>query len=332
MRSLSNSSRNCEILAEREQYVEKCGTAKPFSLSALLVGNTDRPEFREARLCLEQWCTVYPADNVAAAIAILDTENFSPEFIVIAQAYPSQFSLPAIDRLRRRAPLAQVLGLMGSWTEGEMRSGSPWPAIVRNYGHQWTPRCNREMERLVQGGGCAWTLPATATEEERLSWDVSRDVCPSLRPANAQKPHSPRTGLIAIYSSSFEMADWLASACQRYGFATVWQRWPQAARLTGTTAAIYDATDLNRREALELQRLAESIRPVPVIALASFPRHEQRRRAASAGAAALLSKPLGLQDLLWQINALLSRPAKPDDAAKVSSPASLRDTPLPQSE
>ena len=68
----------------------------------------------------------------------------SPDVIVVAQAFPGQFSHQAIDRLRRLAPLARMVGLMGSWCEGEMRTGSPWPArradVLASMGGPLRPR------------------------------------------------------------------------------------------------------------------------------------------------------------------------------------------------
>ena len=99
------------------------------------------------------------------------------------------------------------------------------------------------------------------------------------------------------------MAEWLSAACRRRGLATLWQRAPSADRVTGAAAAIFDASDLADDECADLQRLAAALRPAPVVALLAFPRAEHCRRALSAGAAAVLSKPLAVEDLFWQIDA-----------------------------
>ena len=79
------------------------------------------------------------------AEAILAAGRFVPDVIVVAQAFPGQFSLDEIDRIRGLAPLARLLGLLGSWCEGEVRTGLPWPAVIRiplsgsfyQYFHWW---------------------------------------------------------------------------------------------------------------------------------------------------------------------------------------------------
>jgi len=68
------------------------------------------------------------------------------------------------------------------------------------------------------------------------------------------------------------------------------------------TAAIFDGSDLRGTECDELRHLAAALRPAPVIALLDFPRIEDHHRALCAGAAAVLSKPLSVDDLFWQLD------------------------------
>ena len=91
------------------------------ALSILLLGDVRRTEFLEARAGLDRWGDVTEFSDVDSASAALAAGLLSPDVIVVAQAFPGQFSHRAIDRLRRLAPLARVVGLLGSWCEGEMR-------------------------------------------------------------------------------------------------------------------------------------------------------------------------------------------------------------------
>ena len=258
-------------------------------LSILLLGDTDRIEFADVRVDLNCWGEVQAFNQVAAAAAALAEGQFAPDVIVAAQAFPGQFSHAEIEHLRRLAPLARVVGLMGSWCEGEMRTGSPWPGVVRTYWHQWTARCHREFGRLARGERCPWMLPPTATEEERLLVD-----------ATERRPRCD--GLVVIRAPSRETAQWLSAACRSRGFATIWHRSPSAARVEGALAAIFDAADLGAEPCNNLNRLVETLQPAPVIALLAFSRAEDRRQALAAGAAAVLSKPLAVEDLFWELD------------------------------
>jgi DNA-binding NarL/FixJ family response regulator len=262
-------------------------------LSILLLGRTDRTEFEPARRAVQELAAVYEFDETDAAAAALAMSEITPDVIVVAQAFPGQFSHQAIDRLRRLAPLSRVVGLMGSWCEGEARTGWPWPGAVRTYWHQWAARSNRGLRRLALGQACSWGLPLTATEEERLL-------------ANTAERWPRRSGVVVIHARSHETADWLSAACRSRGFATVWQRTSSAARVEGATATIFDASSLHEEEFDDLRRLAAAAHPAPVVALLSFPRVEDRQLALSAGAAAVLSKPLVVDDLFWELDRLAS--------------------------
>ena len=265
------------------------------NLSILLLGDTDRTEFREAEACLQRCGSVHHFSSTATASTALAEGQLVADAIVLAQAFPGQFSHQAVDRLRRLAPLARVLGLMGSWCEGEMRTGSPWPGAVRTYWHQWPARCERELQRLAQGHGSSWALPVTATEEERLLADTT-----------VAWPR--RQGLIVIHSRCAEVHDWLSAACRSRGYSTVWQRPPDLTRIEGAAAALFDGSDLSGEEADRLRRLTAALRPAPVIALLNFPRIEDCNHAIAAGATVVLSKPLAVDDLFWELESRVQSP------------------------
>jgi hypothetical protein len=296
----------------------------PLPLTILLVGDATRPEFRDARAQLERRGSVDAFDNVDAAVVALEQGRVAPDVIVVTQAFPGQFSHAAIERLRRVAPLARVVALLGSWCEGEMRSGRPWPA-VRTYWHQWAPRCRRQFQHLVRGESCSWALPPTATEEERVLADASgqwpvasgRNEVDSwqsavgseseitspqpLAPSPSSNPPSPfplpPSSFVLIRSRSREMWSWLSAACRTRGGAAVWQRDGNVVEAIGATAAIFDATDFGATESAELRRLAAALQPAPVVALLSFPRIEDHHRAIQSGASVVLSKPVAVEDL-----------------------------------
>jgi len=258
-------------------------------ITILLLGDTDRPEFREARDALTRSGRVIGFPRPEAAEAALQQQRLVPEVIVVAQSYPAQFPYEAIDRLRRLAPLARVLVLLGSWCEGEMRTGQAWPGVVRTYWHQWRPRSANQLALMGRGARSAWALPVTATEEERLLLTTA-------------EPAAKRQGLIAIRTHSFETADWLAAACRSCGLATVWLRPPRPARVDGPTAVLFDGSDARDEEMREIERLSTLFAPVPVIALLDFPRIGTYRRVRGAGAAAVVSKPFHVEDLFWELD------------------------------
>jgi len=273
---------------------------EPF-LSILVVGPTERREFVEARAALGRFGRVVDVPTTRAAREILRQEGFVADLIVVAQAFPGQFSPASIDRLRAASPVSRILGLMGSWCEGEMRTGAPWPAVIRAYWHQWIPRAGRQCLQLRQGNTSGWALPVTAGEEERLLADV--EVVPPTR-----------GGLAVITTWHFMMYDWLAEACRRAGMSSVWTRPGDALCAEEVGVVLFDGTECTEDEAVEIGRLAERFAPAPVVALLDFPRVEDRDRARLAGAMAVISKPLALEDLYWHLDANRQPPVPESDA------------------
>ena len=269
-------------------------------LSILLIGSTDRLEFRRAREALFAAGRVTSVAGADSAEASLAAGEIVPDVIAIAQAYPAQFPHAMLQRLRQLAPLTPLVVLAGSWCEGEMRSGNPLPGAVRVYWHQWQPRCDQHLRRMRQGQRSAWGLPVTATEEERLL--LQSETTASLAAGGTA---SQGRGLIAIDTPRFEMEDWLSAACRSRGHSTVWLRPPRPARVKGAAAAIFDGSDCRGKEFDRLRRLADTLAPAPVMALLDFPRIEDHGRALAAGAAAVISKPALVDDLFWELDRML---------------------------
>jgi hypothetical protein len=257
-------------------------------IAVLLVGDARRGEFREACASLEALVHTTCAADLDQAAVLLDAGLPPPELIVLAQSRPGEFSAAAVDRLRRAAPLARLVALLGSWCEGELRTGRPLPGAIRVYWHQWLPRFQQDLERIRRGWCPIWGLPATAGEDERLL--LAKGL-----------PLAPRQGLVVIAARQFAMADWLSAACRLAGYATVWLQPSRPVRIAGAVALLWDGDDCPHRREAELERLRAEFGPVPILALLDFPRMGDRDEVLAAGAAALLSKPLLVDDLLWSL-------------------------------
>jgi len=270
------------ILASRRE------TAPPASLPVMLVGDAGHGEFRSAIEMLERYCELTIARDLATALDELRRAASAASLMVIAQTRPGEHSAAQLDALRRAAPLAPFVNLLGSLCEGESRSGSPWPGAARVYWHQWRQRALPELAALRAGRTSSWSLPATASDEERL-------LC------SASEPFARRQGLVAIASENFEMADWLAGACREQGFAAVRTSVSLAVKTSGVAAVLWDSGLAGEANASDLTALQGVFPGARVIALLDFPRIEHYERLLAAGAAAVLSKPVMLAELFGQL-------------------------------
>ena len=268
----------------------------PPAVPILVIGDLRRREFREAAEAIRHGGDVMTVPSLSEAEDALATGRAQAAVIVLAQAYPGQFPARAVGRLRALAPLARVVGLLGSWCEGEARSGSPWPAAIRVYGHQWVAVWESELGRLRSGAATSWALPVTASEEERILFQASGP----LREAPGR-----RGGVVAAATPSLEMYELLSAICRRRGLSVAWLRPDRPCRLDGAAAVLFDATDLNGAERSALRRIGEQLRPARTVVLMDFPRVEDRARARTAGAVAVISKPFSLEAVDWHLDRVL---------------------------
>jgi hypothetical protein len=218
-------------------------------ISTLLIGDLDRPEFQGVVEFLGTFGKVHRFLDVATAAGVLASGEIVADLTVIVQLYPGEFSQTAIDRLRAASPLSRIIALLGTWCEGEMRSGQPWPAVVRRYWHQGWGAIGEEIRRLARGDCPHWGLPLTATEEERLLAETAprRTDCESAsenrQVGNLPHVNPPRKGLIGIAARRYESFDWLAAACRHQGYAALWLRGPSYLLLEGFSSIFVEGTD-----------------------------------------------------------------------------------------
>jgi hypothetical protein len=257
------------------------------SLSTLLIGGFEQPEFRAAAEMLVRRTAVRRVLRPEFALAECQTADEFPDLIVLAQSRPGEFDFAALHRLRRWAPLARVISILGSWCAGETRSGTPLTGVVRVYWHEAAAYLTRELEHQQAGRCPDWGLPFTATEFDRVS---PVDLEPDLRV----------TRTIAIHSANCELANWLERTCRAWGYSAAWFRPGSMPALASTAAIIWDAWRLDEAELAQLHARAS----VPQMVLLDFPHWEDRQRAIEAGATVVLAKPLRLDDLRWHLDRL----------------------------
>ncbi len=270
----------------------------------LLIGEVSDANFASVRGPLAEFGRIVESADVATAIQRIGGASAPPDVIVVVQSRPGEFCDQELYALQRRAPLAPMLGLLGSWCEGEMRTGKPWPGMIRTYWHTWLPRWLRQFQRLSSGQLPVWGLPATATDDERVMF------APDAEGFAAGQ-------LVAVRSFSYDMADMLCDVCARRGYASIWIDPRRPLQLEGVAAVVWDATG---DQWSECETVTAEFPSVPVLALIDFPRHGEVRRTLEAGAAAVLSTPFLLDDFFYQLESLLANETSESYLSRGESP------------
>jgi len=271
--------------------------------SVLFVGDTQHIEFRAAALWLEQRANVVYAKTLSAARGRCLSSETGFDLIVLGAARPGQFLAEEVDALRRTAPLARLLALLGSWCEGELRSGHPWPGVYRTYWHQWPARLAPELENLLDGKCPVWghALTMTLTEEVLHMW---------------QAPVQVIFRLIVVHASDQETANSLRDVCRHLGYATVCAVGEQPPEVFGAAAVVWDASQQDDSRWQQLRRLSQHYQPTQILATLSFPRSNVVQRLLDSGAHQVLSKPFLLHDFSWLLNQMIqSAPAIDSETA-----------------
>jgi hypothetical protein len=227
-------------------------------------------------------------DDIAAALVGLRSAARSRGVmaILILQSRPGQFTPEDVEHLHTAAPLARLVTLAGLWCEGEMRSGCPWPGVVRIPWCSWEARLPRELELAGVARAATAPLPRTATETERIEGTMRDFVI---------RKHL--NGTAAICTSNRTTLESIAEALTQLGVEARW--W-----FIGAESQI-EPVDVMIVDGWEQIPVSNPSEITPCVLLLHFPRPEDIDRAAASGIAAVLSQPLLLADLSATLEALL---------------------------
>ena len=103
----------------------------------LIFGDADRQEFRlwwenlpenvrERGIFAENRL---PADVHDPTVSTNEHETPDPDFLVLLRSWSGEFSDSWVLELQKKFPLAPILAVLGSWCEGEARTGTPLAGV-----------------------------------------------------------------------------------------------------------------------------------------------------------------------------------------------------------
>jgi len=236
--------------------------------------------------------------NMDCATTLVPTEKLSKEhlsdasfdLIVLAASRRDQFSHAWVESIRGQASPTPLVALMGTWCEGEQRSGEPWPGVQRIYWHQWQSRFARFTEQLASNQICDWHLPATASHADSA---IHFDSTVTTAPSNSRL----KIGISAVSHMHYQM---IADASEKVAENTLWletQHW-DASVIEALSVVVVDADSWNQHVQDRIQWLRNDLKiDTPIVLLLNFPRQSDFSALNALGISGVVSKPFQLSDL-----------------------------------
>jgi hypothetical protein len=298
-------------------------------LQGLLIGQTDHGEFLSAAQWLAEQLQLTCRKTALAAVAEAQSLP-SFDLIVLAQMRPGQFSVDEVESLHRSWPLGKLVALLGSWCDGEGRTGRPWPGVWRVPAGDFTVQVGRLLAGDRQRSR-AWLLPRTISDAERFYYDAAEAVTHASGTARiAAATHQAfesladavhLAGLVPVWHPTRRTGDPLRGCSPASGVGNALPRsevdgllrpdslQPSLAATshdpTRTSVGIWDAANGDDAEWDGIRRFAHEMQPAGVVVLLGFPRWADRQRAAAISLAisgapdhmVVIGKPLRLTDL-----------------------------------
>lgn len=224
--------------------------------------------------------------DLATHDQISPNDALSSDLIVVFQNRPGSVDSSTIEVVRQRNPLVGLAVVLGSWCEGELRTGDPLPYCERIFWYQFP---------------VWWQQNLTAWKEQRpTTW---QQLIPAIFTTNSHSSNhskAEQNGFVLVDSQDADSAATILTVCEAAGVAACWAPAAKPEILsTVPTAGIYVGGQLNNKECEDIAELRRRLpTSAPLVALLDFPRIDRVGIAKRLGATTVLGKPWRSEQLL----------------------------------
>ena len=246
----------------------------------LLTGDFWHEDFQPIVSGLKAPTTLVPFEKVES----VGESKF--DLILIAQSRRDQHSANDVEMLQAMFPMTPLIAVLGSWCEGETRSGTPWPGVTRVYWHQWEGRYQNFVDQLAESGITEWHAPRTSTIGDKIA----------IPSAISKDPPIQYVAISAWTDSKHAM---VADAIQHFGWQSCWVErgvW-NTETVTAVDAICIEADAWSDDLASRIKWIQGEVPHTPMILLASYPRVDELKAIKAAGVSEVVSKPFELIEL-----------------------------------
>lgn len=283
----------------------------------VLIGDSGRAEFRHIAEDLARQCYVVQASAPEAAFSLAQVLTEPPDLCLLLQPAPI---LPAevqtLSRLFAIFPLMPIVIVLGSWAEGETRTGRPVPGTLRVFWYEWSTFWLHFLEHFQLKHAFVTSLPRTSSPEELILFQSARK--PRILPLTTEATEScctradnpdtlnPLSGTAAIVTPVFENFRLLRDILELGGWSSTWLRRianPAAheEELRRSPLVIVDVMEDLPQLNKTLRAIRAASRQALLLVLQTFPRPQEFELVHTLGPSLLLRKPIDVDELLEQV-------------------------------
>ena len=217
------------------------------------------------------------------------------DLIVVAQSRRDQFSSIDVEKIQTIFANTPTVSLLGSWCEGESRSGTPYPGLIRVYWHQWEGRYQKFVDQLAQEELTEWHAPMTSSVADRIA-------------SSSVGPETSLVQCVGISAWSNTQHEMYADAVKCFGWKSRWVErgaWG-GSRASLLSAVVIDADSWSGALSNRVNWLRTEFPRVPMVLTLNYPRENELDEISQSGISAVVSKPFELEDLRQAIQLAVS--------------------------
>jgi len=219
-------------------------------------------------------------------------------FFLLASNF-GQYLPREISQLYSLQPLAKIIMIAGSLTEGERRTGYVPPDLFRYYWHQWESEALPNFRAFCKHRPSAWELPACSSDEQRILKTLNlpewKSCCEFQKPPVAKNAQPT----VLVIADDTAIRDMLVDSIKQDGIDSEtfypYQVTAMQAKIEALKPAkiILDVSSENLSETLAVVRLLKACSPVTtrLVVLYNGPRSDEIQQLRHAGANRVISKP-----------------------------------------
>lgn len=260
----------------------------------LVSGEFWHKDFADLISKVEVPTTLIPGEKLGQLLA--PAEPYS--MVLIAQSRRGSISQTFINHVRNLYPHCPIVVLLGSWCEGESRSGNPLQGVVRMYWHEWNGLYSSLSTRLTMHGiHLPNSLNNRRPQELLMSGAEQTDTA-----CQEQLPQLAEPCVIGVSALTLCQYETLEEPLRALGASPVWieQATWRACEPQEIAAVCLDSDGIGELLYGRVELAREIIPTAPLILTLNFPRKDELNDLrAELNVKAVVSKPFDLH-ALWQ--------------------------------